>query len=158
MTQLRQRTPRQEDRAHLAFIRTRPCCIKHCNRQAEAAHIRMACLALGKEYTGKSEKPDDKWTVPLCPYHHRIGVASQHSMGEADFWQMVGINPFPIAIELFRLSGGAERAATPKPVKPPRKIKARKPRAMRRKVAAGRKLPTGRPLTSRSTFEKRPSA
>lgn len=158
MSELRQRGPRQEDRAHLAFIRTRPCCIKHCNRQAEAAHIRMACLAIGKEYTGKGEKPDDKWTVPLCPYHHRIGVASQHSMGEADFWQMVGINPFPIAQDLWRQSGGEERASAPKPAKPPRKIKARKPRAMRRKVAAGRKLPTGRPLVSRSTFEKRPSA
>ena len=157
MSELRQRAPRQEDPKHLAFVRTQPCCIRGCRRQAEAAHIRFACPAIGKEYTGKAEKPDDRWTVPLCPYHHRIGIASQHSMGEAEFWQMVGINPFPIAIELFRLSGGAERAVMPKPVKAPRKIKARKPRAMRRKVAAGRPLPTGRPLVSRSAFEKRPT-
>lgn len=158
MSELRQRAPRQEDRAHLAFIRTRPCCIKHCNRQAEAAHIRMGCPAIGKPETGMQEKPDDRWTVPLCPYHHRIGADSQHANNEREWWAMRGLNPFQIATDLWKQSGGEERAAMPKPVKPPRKIKARKPHAQRRKVAAGRKLPTGRPLVSRNTFEKRPSA
>lgn len=148
-TDLRQRAPRQEDPAHLAFVRTRPCCIKHCNRLAEAAHIRMACLAIGKEYTGKAEKPDDKWSVPLCPYHHRIGIGSQHSMGEADFWQMVGLNPFAIAAELFVQSGGAERALIAKPPRKPKKIKARKPAESRKKI------PAGRPMQSRSSFERR---
>lgn len=149
MIDLRQRAPRQEDPKHLAFVRTRVCCIKHCNRHAEAAHIRMACLATGKEYTGKAEKPDDKWTVPLCPYHHRIGVGSQHSMGEADFWHMVGLNPFAIAAELWMASGGEERAATPKPVKQPRKIKPRPPRDKRKKI------PLGRPLKSNPVIQSR---
>ncbi len=156
MTELRQRSPRQEDRAHLAFVRTRPCCIKHCRRPAEAAHIRMACLAIGKEYIGKSEKPDDKWTVPLCPYHHRIGVGSQHSMGEADFWQMVGLNPFAIAAELWILSGGAECALVAKPPRKPKKIKQRKPAERRKKVPRGRPLKSNSTLVSRP-FERRPA-
>jgi hypothetical protein len=149
MTGIRQRAPRQEDRAHLAFIRTRKCCIRYCNRPAEAAHIRMACLAIGKEYTGKSEKPDDKWTVPLCPYHHRIGIDCQHSMSEEEFWRLKGVNPFGIAAELWKASGGEERAATPKPVRQPRKIKARRPRDKRKKI------PVGRPMKSNPVIQSR---
>lgn len=147
--ELRQRAPRQEDPKHLAFIRTRPCCIKYCNRQAEAAHIRMACLAIGKQPTGMQEKPDDKWSVPLCPYHHRTGVASQHSMAEEDFWKLVGLNPFQIAADLWKQSGGEERALEAKAPRKPKKIKPRKPAAKRKKI------PAGRPLQSRSSFERR---
>ncbi len=154
MVSLRQRSPRQEDRAHLAFVRTRPCCIKHCRRPAEAAHVRMACIAIGKEYTGKSEKPDDKWTVPLCPYHHRIGVGSQHSMGEADFWQMVGLNPFAIAADLWKQSGGEDRALEVKAPRKPKKIKPRKPADRRKKVPAGRPLKSCAVIPSRQ-FQKR---
>jgi len=146
MSELRQRAPRQEDPKHLAFVRTRPCCLPFCKRQAEPAHIRMACLAIGKEYTGKSEKPDDKWTVPLCPYHHRIGIDCQHSMAEEEFWRLKGVNPFTVAAELWKASGGEERAATPKPVKQPRKINARQPRDKRKKI------PAGRPMQSRNSF------
>lgn len=151
---LRQRAPRVHDAAHLAFVRTRPCCIKHCNRQAEAAHVRMACLAIGKEYTGKAEKPDDRWTVPLCPYHHRIGVGSQHSMGEAEFWQMVGLNPFQIAADLWKQSGGEERAAQPRPAKKPRRIRPRSAPERRKKIQAGRKIQSNPVIQSRG-FEKR---
>ncbi len=149
MTYLRQRAPRQEDRAHLAFIRTRPCCIKHCNRPAEAAHIRMACPAIGKPETGMQEKPADRWTVPLCPYHHRIGAGSQHANNEREWWAMRGLNPFQIATDLWKLSGGEERAAAPKPVKV-RKIRPRKPAERRKKV------PRGRPLTSNPVIASRP--
>ena len=146
MSELRQRAPRQEDPKHLAFVRTQPCCIRGCRRQAEAAHIRFACPAIGKEYTGKAEKPDDRYVTPLCPYHHRIGIDSQHANNEAEWWAMRGLNPFAIATELWKASGGEERAATPKPVKQPRKIKARPPRDKRKKI------PAGRPMQSRNSF------
>lgn len=151
---LRQRAPRVHDAAHLAFVRTRPCCIKHCNRQAEAAHVRMACLAIGKEYTGKAEKPSDCWTVPLCPYHHRTGINSQHSMAEEAFWQMVGLNPFQIAVDLWKQSGGEERAAQPKPAKKPRRIRPRSAPERRRKIQASRPLKSNSNIHSRK-FEKR---
>lgn len=153
---LRQRDPRQEDAAHLAFVRTRQCCIPFCKRQAEAAHIRMGCIAIGKEPTGMQEKPHDKWTVPLCPYHHRIGAGSQHSMGEADFWSLAGINPFLIAAALWKESGGAEREAAPKRAKQPRKIKARKPPERRKKIPAGRPIQSNPVIRSRG-FPTRPS-
>lgn len=154
MTSLRQREPRQRDEAHLAFVRTRQCYIPFCKRQAEAAHIRMGCQAIGKEPTGMAEKPHDKWTCPLCPYHHRIGAGSQHSMGEADFWALAGLNPFAIAAELWIASGGAEREAAPRRPAKPSKIKARKPREHRHKVPAGRKLQSNPVIRSRG-FEKR---
>ena len=83
---LRFRDPRQEDAKHLAFVRTQPCCLPFCRREAEPAHLRMANLTIGKELTGKGEKPHDRYTVPLCPYHHRIGIDCQHNSNETEWW------------------------------------------------------------------------
>ena len=140
----------RSDEARAAFERA----IGLAHTAAEAAHIRMACLAIGKEYTGKGEKPDDKWTVPLCPYHHRIGIGSQHSMGEADFWKMVGLNPFAIAAELWKMSGGEERARITKAPRKPKKVRPRKPAARRKKIPEGRPLKSNPVIQSRG-FEKR---
>lgn len=156
MIELRQRHPRQHDAAHLAFVRQQKCCIKFCNRPAEAAHVRMGCEAIGKLPTGMQEKPDDKYTVPLCYYHHRTGITAQHKMGEQDFWSMVGLNPFEIAAKLWIESGGASRALEPKPVKRPKKIAARKPPQQRQKIHSRSNWPQGRTMRSRP-FEKRPA-
>jgi len=153
MTDLRQRAPRVHDAAHLAFVRTRPCCIRGCNRQAEAAHLRMACPARGKPPTGMQEKPDDKWVTPLCAYHHRTGADSQHSQNEADFWRFRGLDPFQIALDLWKQSGGEERAAQPKPPKKPRKIRPRSAPERRRKIQASRPLKSNPVIPSRS-FQK----
>lgn len=92
---LRQRQPRERDDKHLRFIRSLPCCI--CGRyDVEAAHIRTASLAHGKNHTGMGEKPSDKWTVPLCVGHHR----EQHTMNEMTFWKLHGIDPFMLALTL----------------------------------------------------------
>jgi hypothetical protein len=114
MTKLRQREPRQRDEKHLAFVRTQPCCLPFCKREAEAAHLRMANLAIGKEFTGRV-KPDDKYTVPLCPYHHRTGIDCQHNSNEREWWALRGIDPWKIAASLWIESGGAARALEPKP-------------------------------------------
>lgn len=147
---LRQRDPRQEDPKHLAFVRTQPCCLPFCRREAEPAHLRMANLLIGKELTGKGEKPHDKFTVPLCPYHHRTGVDCQHASNETEWWERTGLNPWAVAASLWIESGGAARAQLPQPAKGPRKIKARKPAEQRCKISACRKL------KSRG-FEKRPA-
>lgn len=155
---LRQRDPRQEDPKHLAFVRTQPCCLPFCKREAEPAHLRMDNLAIGKELTGKGEKPHDKFTVPLCPYHHRIGVDCQHNSNEKLWWDLRGINPWEIAASLWLESGGAGRAAeretNPQPVKP-RKVKARKPVEQRAKIHGRATFPQGRRMVSRSIFERR---
>jgi hypothetical protein len=123
---LRQRDPRQEDRKHLEFIRAQPCCLPFCKRQAEAAHLRMENLLIGKRETGGGERPHDKFCVPLCPYHHRLGIDCQHDSNEKEWWERTGLNPWAIAASLWIESGGAaraaERAENPKPAKL-RKIK-----------------------------------
>ena len=95
MSELRQREPREKDKKHLDWIRQQPCCI--CGRiDTEAAHIRTASLAHGKQHTGMAEKPSDKWTLPLCNYHHR----EQHGMNELAFWKAYNIDPFMLAIKM----------------------------------------------------------
>jgi hypothetical protein len=149
MTDLRQRSPRLHDAAHLKFVREQPCCVCGSRRNIEAAHIRLACPARGKLPTGMQEKPDDRWTTPLCAYHHRTGIAAQHNCGEALFWfEIHGRDPFEIAERLWKESGGAERALQPKPVRKPRAIK------VQHLHAPKRPFPKGRKLQSRG-FEKR---
>lgn len=162
MSELRQRHPRERDEKHLAFVRLQPCCLPFCKRQAEAAHLRMANLTIGKELTGKGEKPHDFFCVPLCPYHHRIGIDSQHNSNEREWWELRGIDPWAIAASLWIESGGAaraaERAANPKPVKP-RKIKPRDRTKPRRQIPARPSMqsrtewPAGRKIQSRG-FER----
>jgi hypothetical protein len=144
MTELRQRDPRQEDAKHLAYVRTQPCCLPFCKREAEPAHLRMENLAIGKDMTGTREKPHDRYTVPLCPYHHRLGVDCQHNRNEREWWAMRGINPWAIAASLWIESGGAERAAAPKPARPPAPVKERKPRQQRAKIASSHRTIPGR--------------
>ena len=93
---LRQRQPREKDERHLRFIRSLPCCICGEDTTVEAAHIRTVSLQHGKRYTGKAERPSDKWAVPLCNRHHR----EQHTMNELSFWESYGIDPFIMAISL----------------------------------------------------------
>ncbi|WP_051129065.1 DUF968 domain-containing protein [Brucella anthropi] len=97
--------PRIENGKHLAWIRTLPCIITG-QYGVEAAHIRYAAPHLGKRDTGKAEKPDDRWTVPLSPEMHR----EQHSMNEQDFWQRHKIDPCQVAMALHGVSGDDEAA------------------------------------------------
>lgn len=92
---LRQKEPRVRDNKRLAWLRTQPCVI--CGAiNTEAAHIRVGSINHEKRPTGMSEKPSDKWTLPLCNEHHR----EQHSMAELAFWKQYGIDPFMLAITL----------------------------------------------------------
>jgi hypothetical protein len=94
LTALRQRQPRIKAPKHLEHIRQQPCCICGDNTSTEAAHIRAGSQRHGKPPTGMAEKPDDKWTVPLCGKHHR----EQHTMNELEFWRVHAIDPFEIAL------------------------------------------------------------
>lgn len=97
--------PRVENGAHLKFVRRLPC-VCCGSRNVEAAHIRMGSLIHAKRDSGKGEKPDDKWTLPLCRSHH----AEQHSMAEVAFWRVQGIDPFLLALILSQCSGDEEAA------------------------------------------------
>lgn len=91
-----QKRPRVEGAAHLKWLRTLRCCL--CGAPGpDAAHIRSANPLYGKRETGGSEKPSDKWTVPLCRTHHD----EQHAAGnELTWWASKGIDPFGLALAL----------------------------------------------------------
>jgi hypothetical protein len=99
------RRPRQEDDAHLKWIRTLPCVITG-QRPVEAAHIRYSDPAYGKREVGGAEKPDDRWTVPLLASLHR----DQHNQSERAFWEKHGIDPCKVALALYAVSGDDEQA------------------------------------------------
>ena len=88
------KTIRLRDKEHCRFVTTQPCVV--CGRTpSEAHHIRFAQpRALGR-------KVSDEYTVPVCRLHHR----DLHDYGdEASWWAGVGIDPLPIALELWRRS------------------------------------------------------
>ena len=93
------RQPRQHDEKHLRFIRGLPCVVCDDNTSTEAVHVRFACE--GKRHVGLGEKPDDKWTVPLCGKCHRL----QHEQNEQAWWQEQGMDPLKIASGLFKVTG-----------------------------------------------------
>lgn len=101
MVELRQREPREENRAFLAFVRQQKCCV--CSRvPSHAAHIRMACPERNKRATGKGEKPSDRWAVPLCPGCHQDDPGAQHRVGDEEkFWRVAGVDPFQVAADLY---------------------------------------------------------
>jgi len=106
---LRQRQPRVKDAAYLRFIRTLPCVI--CGAQAEAAHLKFSSAKYGKLHPGIGTRPDDKWCLPLCPEHHRLGSASQHATGDEEgWWAAHGIDPCALAIAIYDARSDRHRA------------------------------------------------
>lgn len=97
---LRQRRPRIKNEAHLALIRQLPCVVCFRHPPSEAAHIRYGDCQHDKPPTGGAEKPDDKWTLPLCPEHHRTGRDAQHRMNEREWWLKHGIDPLALSKKL----------------------------------------------------------
>ena len=88
------KTIRLRDKEHCKYVATQACLI--CGRTpSEAHHIRFAQpRALGR-------KVSDEYTVPVCRLHHR----ELHRYGdEASWWAGVGVDPLPIALELWKLS------------------------------------------------------
>ena len=101
MTELRQRQPREKDAAFLTFVRLRPCCACGWPPKSEAAHLRGAYPERGKRETGMGEKPDDKWSVPLCKGCHREDQYALHRTSERAFFEKEDINPFAVASDLY---------------------------------------------------------
>jgi hypothetical protein len=101
----RYRRPRRRSDLHLKWIRTLPCAI--CGKQGgiHAAHLRSSSPRHGKLASGIGQKPDDSWTTPLCLEHHILGEAAQHQDQELAFWKQHSIDPFVLALALWRASG-----------------------------------------------------
>lgn len=106
----RQKRPRVENKDHLGFIRSLPCVICGATVGIQAAHIRARSPQFKKRQAGHSERPDDKWTVPLCAEHHLTGDDAQHDSNELIWWARQGIDPFVLALGLFGCQGDREEA------------------------------------------------
>jgi hypothetical protein len=94
--------PRQHAPKHLDFIRQLPCLCCGDNTSTEAAHLRLSDPRVGKRPVGTGEKPDDKWTLPLCGRCHR----EQHKTNERVFWR--GTDASLVALALWAASGNHE--------------------------------------------------
>lgn len=68
--------------AHLAWVRTLPCCVPGCTGRSQAAHYR------GSGDGGVGLKPSDRYAFPCCAQHHR----EQHTVGERAFQVKYGID------------------------------------------------------------------
>lgn len=95
---------RKEDRAHLALVAKLPCII--CGSEpCDAAHVRAPSAAHGKKATPLGQKPDDRWSLPLCRAKcHR----EQHAMPEIRFWWDAQISPVKVCIDLYRVTGNLD--------------------------------------------------
>jgi hypothetical protein len=102
------KTPRVHDAEHLEAIRQCPCLSCGIDPCGEAAHVRMADAERGKRLTGKSEKPDDKYSLPLCPNCHQRLPNSLHNIGEKPFFEARGLDPIPLCDALHKLSPNVE--------------------------------------------------
>lgn len=92
-----------QDADYLAMVRDCPCL--HCGMEpSEAAHVRFASAAFGKA-SGLQKKPEDRWALPLCAEHHRLGRDAQHNRGEQEFWAALGIHPLLTAEKLWAQRG-----------------------------------------------------
>jgi hypothetical protein len=112
LTRSKTKRPRAEDGRHLKFLRSLPCCVCGTHKAIEAAHIRMGSLPHGKPTSGTSEKPSDRWAVPLCADHHQLLPDAQHHIGEEAFWKKHNIDPFVLALSLWGETGHEEAALT----------------------------------------------
>lgn len=96
---LRQREPRVRDKRHLGLVARLPCLACRIRRGAwvrpvQVAHIRIGFPEEeGWREVGKSEKPSDFRTAPLCVRCHLDGPDAQHRMNERDWWERLGVYP-----------------------------------------------------------------
>lgn len=163
MTEIRQRQPRQECPAFLAFVRRKACCVCFAPAPSQAAHIRMASAIFDKRPSGIAEKPSDKFCVPLCADCHLNGPEAQHHIGELKFWERAGINPLALADKLWRQFCRREQRNPDKlaevVARAVRMKKRRKNnggiRPLKRGVGPGLKSKVSRPIPSRG-FPKGP--
>lgn len=90
---------RIRSKAHLARIRTLPCCIPGCHGQpVDAHHLTHA------EPKARGLKSGDNWTVPLCHTIHHTAQTGDgvHARGnERGWWASWGIDPIALAARLW---------------------------------------------------------
>ena len=90
----RKRIDEGKDETYLRFVRSLPCVITGVTDGIEAHH-----LTVGRERMAKRE--DDSLALPLNTFMHNNGNDALHHIGERNFWNRWGVNPFHLCQELF---------------------------------------------------------
>lgn len=96
---------RIRDDRHLTFIRSLPSVLSD-RLGCEACHIRYGDPVYRKKHTGKAQKPDDLWCIPMTPDEHH----DQHQNNEREWWNAKGIDPLAVARDLYAATGDREAA------------------------------------------------
>ena len=89
-------------------IRDCGCIIPGCGAPAQCAHLRFSCVAYGKVNPGVGSKPHDKFSLPLCQWHHLDAPDAQHKQNEEEFWASWGIDPLAVAARLWEARDSLE--------------------------------------------------
>ena len=102
MDALRQREPRICNAQHLKDVRDLACLVCGDDTGSDPAHLRYTA-GPEKQNPGAAQKPHDYYVVPLCRRHHD----EQHhfKFGEREWWRKQGIDPLPIAEQLWEARG-----------------------------------------------------
>jgi DNA recombination protein Rad52 len=102
---------RYRDKAHLRTVSGMPCLV--CGQEpSHAHHLKFA------QSHGLAQKVSDEFVVPLCALHHD----ELHRAGaERDWWREKGLDPLPIALELWQ---NRDRAGRPPACRAIRRIHA----------------------------------
>lgn len=108
------KTKPQKRKSYRDFIRTLPCIITR-QHGVECAHVSFKNEALGASGRGKSQKADDRWTLPLSPalhdQQHRYAPSplfyrdykNSNLTGEQRFWKDRDIDPHLACLTLWGL-------------------------------------------------------
>lgn len=98
------RTREGDSKAHLAFVRSLPCCV--CGDantlRAHHAHHLLKADDLPK---GMGRKNLDRWSLPLCTVCH----AQLHGHGSEEWLAQHGIDARALAARLWAISGDYEQ-------------------------------------------------
>lgn len=86
---------REKDKGYLAWLHELPCCVSGAYGVI-AHHIEIESYRMGV-------KTDDKLALPLREELHNIHPGSLHMIGEANFWNQHGIDPFNLAFSLYKV-------------------------------------------------------
>ena len=113
--------------AHLAWLRTLPCCVPSCRSGLKSV---VHHLLSGPEGKARSVKASDRYSIPLCDPHHNPGSpGSVHHDGNERRWcEARGIDPVEMADRLWTesLASGRTPDENKPHAKPTRQIPAKK--------------------------------
>lgn len=95
------RPDRHRSAEHLAFVRGLCCIVCRQDPPGDPHHLKFV------QPRARSLKSGDQWTIPMCRRHH---LAVEGAGDEEAWWIAQGIDPLPLATELWAISQAMVKA------------------------------------------------